>query len=214
MNHIPIELELEMLQPGDYIQSFRLEDHTGGIVDTDGLLGRPFVLWWYPQAMGAGCTQCARAFRDYHSKFLALGGNIIGMSFSSKEANAHFAKTNNLHFPLVHAPAELARDYGAERRGDEPWAGLPRRIAYLVNANGEVHKNYFITGDPQVTIRQVYEDFEEIAKDREPVVPEYDNPELEPDPPEDYSLFDPEMYTVPNHQPRGVRKLVGRLVRR
>lgn len=154
---IPIEIDMELLQPGDKAPDILAVDHTGQDVDTKRWRedGKWFVAWWYPQAMGAGCTSCARAFRNAHDQFGYLGVRIIGLSYSSRDVATDFAEANRLYFPLVQADEEAAAAWGAKRIPEEAWPQLPRRIAYIVDNEGVVRRRYYITGEADVVVADV-----------------------------------------------------------
>ena len=55
-------------------------------------------------------------FRDEYSKFVDAGVEVFGISSDSPEANAQFAKDNNLPYPLLTDPNSIIRKVGRK-----PW---------------------------------------------------------------------------------------------
>lgn len=155
---IPVEVDLELLQPGDPAPEFSVTDQHGNEVSLTGMHGIWAVLWWYPQAMTPGCTSCGKAFRQHLNEFGNLGARVVGLTFSSPEANREFDARLGLGFSLCTAPEDLAAEYGAKRNESESWAGLPRRICYLVDPEGVVAQRYLFTGNAEDHVGEVLAD--------------------------------------------------------
>ena len=134
----------DVLQPGAAFPSWELTNHTGTMVTSRDLAGKPYLLWFYPRAMTPGCTAEGDALRDQFTAFQARGVDILGVSFDAPADNAAFVRQQSFPFRLLSdRDRKLAVAVGAATDSIQPVA---RRISYLVGADGKVVKAY-----PQVT---------------------------------------------------------------
>lgn len=106
------------MNPGDQVGDFELDDETGTPRRLSDLLANgPVVLFFYPMASSGGCTQEACHFRDLAAEFAALGASPVGISGDGVTAQATFATSNSLGYPLLsdrdHA---VAKEFGSWRR--------------------------------------------------------------------------------------------------
>lgn len=110
------------LKPGERAPDFELPDQSGALVSLDGLLAEgPVVLFFYPQAMTAGCTREACHFRDLAAEFAAVGGQRIGISADAADKQAEFDGKHDLGYPLLSdTDRSVATAYGVARRGPLP----------------------------------------------------------------------------------------------
>jgi peroxiredoxin Q/BCP len=131
-----------LLKPGDPFPSWSLRDHTGTVVTSQSLAGKPYLVWFYPKAQTPGCTAEGRGLRDRFGEFQARGVEIVGVSFDPPTANAEFVKAEGFPFRLLSdTDHELARTIGAVASDAQ---GVPRRMSYLVGPDGKVQKVYFV----------------------------------------------------------------------
>lgn len=123
---------------GQAIPSFSAVS-TQGEINSQTLLGSPYVLYFYPRDNTPGCTTQAQNFRDLESDFKEIGIKIIGVSRDSMGSHERFAEKQNLPFALIADPDEtlcelfgvmkLKNMYGKQVRGIE-------RSSFLVNSDG------------------------------------------------------------------------------
>ena len=129
-----------LLKIGDAFPAWSLRDHTGAVVTSQSLAGKPYLLWYYPKAQTPGCTTEGRGLRDRFADFQKQGVEVVGVSFDEPDANAAFVKAEGFPFRLLsdtdHA---LARKVGAATSDAQPVAS---RISYLVGPDGKVKKVY------------------------------------------------------------------------
>ncbi|THV27681.1 peroxiredoxin [Glycomyces paridis] len=122
---------------GDTAPDFTLADETGEPRSLDSLLERgPVVLFFYPQAMSAGCTAEACHFRDLAAEFEALGATPVGISHDSVDRQAAFTAKHSLGYPLLSDPdGAVAESFGSRRR----IAVLAtRRRTFVIGAGREI----------------------------------------------------------------------------
>ncbi len=129
-----------LLNVGDTFPTWSLRDHTGAVVTSQSLAGKPYLLWYYPKAQTPGCTTEGRGLRDRFADFQKQGVEVLGVSFDEPAANAAFVKAEGFPFRLLsdtdHA---LARKVGAASSDTQT---VSSRISYLVGPDGKVKKVY------------------------------------------------------------------------
>lgn len=128
-----------MLDSGAEFPQFSLTAHDGSTVSSADLAGGPYLVYFYPKADTPGCTKEACAFRDSWAEVQAAGLKVFGVSYDSPKTNAAFAEKFHLQFLLLSdVDRKLAAAVGAERA----LLPIPKRISYLVGADGKVLKTY------------------------------------------------------------------------
>lgn len=129
-----------MLAPGTVAPDFHTVNHRGEAVRSKDLLGRPFLLWFYPKASTSGCTIEGRQLGQRYEALAARGLQIFGVSFDSVEENAAFAAEEDFPFDLLcDTDRELGVEFGA---CDSDADGYARRISYLVDETGVIFRAY------------------------------------------------------------------------
>ena len=79
-------------------------------------------------------------FRDLQGEFDKKGVAIFGASFDTEAENAAFAKKFSYKFPLLcDVDRALGKAYGAF---DPKEPDYPKRITYVVSADGKIEKVY------------------------------------------------------------------------
>jgi thioredoxin-dependent peroxiredoxin len=129
-----------MIAPGQPAPDFTVSDHNGRTLSLSSLRGRRVLLWFYPEADTPGCTKEGCGFRDYKADFDKKGVEILGISFDAVPKNAAFAQKFGFNFPLL---SDVDRTVGlAYGAAAEATAARPRRVSYLIGADGRVEKAY------------------------------------------------------------------------
>lgn len=123
---------------GHPIAPFKAQSSQGEI-DTQTLLGQPFVLYFYPKDNTPGCTTESQDFRNLHAQFQTLGCRVIGISRDSLKSHQNFIDKYELPFALISDSDEalctqfdvmkLKNMYGKQVRGVE-------RSTFLVDRHG------------------------------------------------------------------------------
>lgn len=109
------------------------------------LLGRAYVLYFYPRDDTPGCTLESKDFRDRHADFETLGVRILGVSRDSLASHAKFQGKYSLPFELITDENEaLCKQfdviknknlYGKKVRGIE-------RSTFLVDSAGVLRREW------------------------------------------------------------------------
>jgi peroxiredoxin Q/BCP len=130
---------------GKKIGSFSVTTTARSKLTNTDLLGKPYVLYFYPKDDTPGCTIEGKDFRDRYAELGGLGVRVIGVSRDSLASHAKFQAKHDLPFELVSdADAKLCglfdviKDknlYGKKVRGIE-------RSTFLVDADGVLRKEW------------------------------------------------------------------------
>jgi len=89
------------LKPGMPAPYFEGIDQDGNKITSNDLLGRKYVLYFYPKDDTPGCTKEACNIRDNYQKFLDAGYSVFGISADNPESHKKFIAKYNLPFPLI-----------------------------------------------------------------------------------------------------------------
>jgi thioredoxin-dependent peroxiredoxin len=73
----------------------------GSAVDLSAMIGRPYVLYFYPKADTPGCTTEAQDFTALAAEFDAIGVRVIGISRDTPARLAKFAAKYGLGVVLA-----------------------------------------------------------------------------------------------------------------
>ncbi len=122
---------------GDTIPDFSIKDYDGIEIESEDLIGSPFVLYFYPKDDTPGCTLQACAFRDNMDIFDNLETTVLGVSADSAESHHNFIKKHNLNFTLLcDENLDLARKFGVIQENGERTGIL--RSTFVIDAAGIV----------------------------------------------------------------------------
>jgi len=128
-----------MIQKGDKIPAFTLEDQSGRTWTDKDLFGKKTVLYVYPKDSTPGCTAEACNLRDNYSRFLELGYNVLGISKDSVASHVKFAEKFSLPFPLLsdkdHVLIEALGSWGEKKFCGKVSTGTLRKT-FLFNEDG------------------------------------------------------------------------------
>ncbi len=129
------------VQPGDAAPAFTLPASGGRTVSSTALLGKPYILYFYPKADTSGCTKEACAFQEALPQLGKLGLQVIGVSPDPMPPIEKFAAKYNLTFPLASDESKTAAEaygvwvqksmYGRKYMGIE-------RSTFLIDAQGKI----------------------------------------------------------------------------
>lgn len=130
---------------GKKIGSFSIATTASPKLTSKDLLGKPYVLYFYPKDDTPGCTLEGKDFRDRHSDLRDLGIRVIGVSRDTLASHEKFRGKYELPFELASdADEKLCRQfdvikdknmYGRKVRGIE-------RSTFLVDAGGVLRKEW------------------------------------------------------------------------
>ena len=125
-----------MLKPGDDAPDFQLPDQDGKEQRLTRLLGgKPLILYFYPADFTPGCTKEACDLRDLHTRILASGLRVVGVSPQPPETHRRFREKYALPFILLSDEDKTAiKAYGV----DGPLGIGVRRATFLIDAKRRI----------------------------------------------------------------------------
>jgi peroxiredoxin Q/BCP len=110
-------------------------------VSTSDLLGKNYIIYFYPKDNTPGCTQEGEDFRDSYKDFKKIKIEIFGVSRESIKSHEGFKEKFNYPFELISDPDEKLCElfdvikeksmYGKKYMGIE-------RSTFLVNKEGKL----------------------------------------------------------------------------
>lgn len=125
--------------------SFELKNQDGETVSSDSLLGKKYVMFFYPKAMTTGCTIESCDFRDSYSEFADAGYEVIGVSPDPPSLNKQFKEKESLNFDLLsdedHQLAESLGAWGEKKMYGKVTEGLIRST-FVVDEDGTLTEAY------------------------------------------------------------------------
>ena len=92
-----------MLQIGDTMPAFEVQDHDGNTVKSTDLTGKghKIVLYTSPKDNPSGCPAEACSLRDAYQDLTAAGYTVIGVSKDSVKSHTGFRAKHSLPFTLL-----------------------------------------------------------------------------------------------------------------
>jgi peroxiredoxin len=105
------------------------------------LRGRPVVLAFYPADWSPVCGDEMALFNAVLPDLQELGAAMLGISVDGVWCHAAFARSRNLHFPLLadfEPKGAVSCLYGAYRATE----GVSERALFVVDANGTIAWSY------------------------------------------------------------------------
>ena len=130
-----------MLQIGDKAPAFSLLNQDEDTISSEKLLGKKYLLWFYPKASTPGWTIQGQGFRDELNEFLELGIKIFGVSADSVKRQKNFHTKQNFNFDLLsdesHVMLEEYGVWGLKKFMGREYMGISR-ITYIIDEKGFV----------------------------------------------------------------------------
>ncbi|NUQ21310.1 MAG: redoxin domain-containing protein [Gemmatimonadaceae bacterium] len=130
-----------ILGAGTPAPEFTLRSTPDETLSLHTLRGRPVILVFYPADWSPVCGDELALFNELVSDFREYGAELVGISVDGVWCHAAFARSRNLHFPLLadfEPKGAVSRLYGAYR--DEE--GTSARALFLVDGEGIIRWSY------------------------------------------------------------------------
>ena len=127
------------------VPEFSTKDSLGNSFSKKSLLGKKYLLFFYPRDNTPGCTAEACGFRDQQSFFDKKNILIFGISGDSSNSHEKFRQKFDLPFPLLlDLDNKIAKAFGVW--GKKTFMGRTfegiHRTTFLVNDEAFVVKTY------------------------------------------------------------------------
>ena len=90
-----------MLNVGDSLPAFIGTNQNGEPIDSQKLIGKKLVVFFYPKASTPGCTAEACNLRDNYPVLTEQGLQLIGVSADSEKRQKSFSEKYELPFDVI-----------------------------------------------------------------------------------------------------------------
>ncbi len=130
-----------ILAPGSEAPDFTLKVTPDQTLSLSQLRGSPVILAFYPADWSPVCGDEMALFNEVLPEFERYGARILGISVDGPWSHAAYARSNNLHFPLLsdfEPKGAVARRYGAY---NEP-EGVAARALFVIDREGKIFWSY------------------------------------------------------------------------
>jgi len=130
---------------GTEVPAFSTTDDQAEPISRENLLGKKYLLYFYPRDNTPGCTAEACGFRDLLKDFEKKNTLIFGVSGDSVKTHQKFRKKFDLPFPLLmdedHSLAKAFGVWGEKKFMGRTFDGI-HRMSFLVDGAGKIEKAY------------------------------------------------------------------------
>jgi peroxiredoxin Q/BCP len=128
-------------QPGRDAPDFSMTADDGATVSREGLLGRRYILYFYPKDDTPGCTAQACSMRDNFDRIIGAGAEVFGVSPDSVKSHVKFRAKYDLPYRLLSDPGHSVADaYGVwveKKYLGRSYQGV-ERSSFIIGPDGKI----------------------------------------------------------------------------
>ena len=132
---------MKHLKLNDKAPAFESLDQHGGVFSSTTLIGKKFVLYFYPKDLTPGCTAQACNLRDNYAELQAKGIEIIGVSMDDANLHSRFISKYELPFTLLaDTDRKVIETYGVwgyKKFMGKEYDGI-HRTTFVIDENGTI----------------------------------------------------------------------------
>jgi peroxiredoxin Q/BCP len=137
--------KISPLEEKSEIPKFSTLDSEGKPVSSSNLLGKRYLIYFYPRDNTPGCTAQACGFKENYKFFKNNNIKILGVSGDTIRSHQNFRRKFELPFPLLmDEDNKIAKAFGVW--GEKKFMGRVyegiHRISFLINENGKIEKTF------------------------------------------------------------------------
>lgn len=133
------------LEPGMQAPAFDMATASGERISSEGLKGRPYVLYFYPKADTPGCTTEGQDFTALLPQFEAAGAAVIGVSRDPVKKLARFAEKRELGVILASDEDGVVTEaygvWGEKTLYGRVYMGI-ERATFLIDDEGVIRQSW------------------------------------------------------------------------
>jgi len=86
---------------GQKVPTFSLPNEKGEVISSESLLGKKYILFFYPKDDSPGCTKEACSVRDNFKQLQKLGYEVFGISPDKEKKHQKFIDKYELQYSLL-----------------------------------------------------------------------------------------------------------------
>ncbi|MDP9270208.1 MAG: thioredoxin-dependent thiol peroxidase [Chloroflexota bacterium] len=128
---------------GDPVPPFSMAADDGSQVTSEDLVGRRYILYFYPKDDTPGCTTQACSLRDNWSAVSATGADIFGVSPDSVASHVKFRAKYGLPYRLLsdagHPVADAFGVWVEKEKYGRTYQGV-ERTSFVIGADGRIER--------------------------------------------------------------------------
>ena len=129
------------LEIGDNVPQFAANNEKGELITSDSLLGKKYVLFFYPKDDSPGCTKEACSIRDNYRSLSRKGYEIFGVSPDNEKKHQKFIDKYEFQYSLLADPEKkMINDFGLW--GPKKFMGREivgvHRTTFIINEEGKI----------------------------------------------------------------------------
>jgi len=128
-------------QPGNPVPAFEMQADDASTVSSESLLGRRYVVYFYPKDDTPGCTTQACSLRDNFERVIATGVEVFGVSPDSVASHVKFREKYELPYRLLadvgHQVAEAFGTWVEKSFAGKSYKGV-ERTSFIIGPDGRV----------------------------------------------------------------------------
>jgi len=132
---------MEKLKIGNNLPAFSSTDQNEKTINSDALIGKKTVVYFYPKDNTPGCTAQACNIRDNYEVLLSNDIQIIGISADSLKSHQSFSNKYELPFSLILDESkeiiQLFGVWGTKKFMGKVYDGI-HRTTFLFNEEGKL----------------------------------------------------------------------------
>ncbi len=132
---------MQKLKVGEAIPKFSVVDEKQNTYTNETLLGKKWIIYFYPKDNTPGCINQACNLRDGSKELKKLGYSILGVSMDSEITHQKFIAKQSINFPLlVDENKELINAFGVwgpKKFMGKEYDGI-HRTTFIINEFGKI----------------------------------------------------------------------------
>lgn len=129
------------IEIGDKLPTFSLPLSNDKTINNKDLLGKRFILYFYPKDNTPGCTNQAKDFSNKLKDFKKLKTEVIGISKDSLKTHKNFIKKHNLKILLgSDEEIEIIKKFGVwveKKMYGRKYMGI-QRSTFIIDENSKI----------------------------------------------------------------------------
>lgn len=129
------------LEIGDQVPPFAANNEKGALISSESLMGKKYVLFFYPKDDSPGCTKEACSIRDNYRSLSKKGYEIFGVSPDNEKKHQKFIDKYEFQYSLLADPEKkMINDFGLW--GPKKFMGREivgvHRTTFIINEDGKI----------------------------------------------------------------------------